>query len=55
MLGIKDFAEDVEATVAHVDKEDSPAVITASGDIESGLVDLLGALSKVMRIFGITK
>lgn len=52
MLGIKDFAEDVGATVAHVDKGDSTAIITVSGDIESGLVHLLGAMSKVMRTFG---
>lgn len=55
MLGIKDFAEDVGAPVAHVDKDASPTIITVSGDIGSGIADLLGTLSKVMRKFGIEK
>lgn len=55
MLGIKDFAKDVESTVAHVDKDASPASITVSGDVESGLAHLLGSLSKVMRTFGIVE
>lgn len=55
MLGVKNFAEDVEAAVAHVDKDESPAVITVTGDIDSGLAHLLGALSKVMRTFGCAK
>lgn len=55
MLGVKNFAEDVGAAVVHVDKDASPAVITVSGGIESGLAHLLGSLSEVMRTFGIAE
>lgn len=41
MLGVKDFAEDVEATLEHVDNGASPAVVTVSGDTESGFVHFL--------------
>ncbi len=55
MLGVKDFAEDVEAILEHVDNGASPAVVTVYGDIESGFVRLLGALSKIMRTVGIAE
>ena len=53
--GIKDFAEDVEASLTHVDKDLDSFIVTVSGDKESMLAELLGELSKVMRVFGLAK
>jgi hypothetical protein len=55
MLGIKNFASDVEADIAYVDKESTPAIITIVGEQDSGLAELLGELSKLMRMFGVAK
>ena len=55
MRGVKDFADDVEDSVEHVDPDSHPAVVTVIGDLDSGLAHLLKALSKVMRTFGIGK
>lgn len=55
MSGVEAFAADTEATVAHVDEDARTTIVTVTGDLESGLAHLLGALSKVMRTFGISK
>lgn len=55
MQGIKNFAEDTEAVVSYVDEGAAPAIVTVSGGTDSGLAELLGELSKVMRMFGLGK
>lgn len=55
MVSVKNFAEDVGASMSHVDKDATPANITVVGEADSGLGELLGEMSKVMRMFGISK
>jgi hypothetical protein len=55
MIGVKHFAEDVGASVRHVDKDATPAYITVAGEGDSGFAGLLGEMSKIMRMFGVAK
>ena len=55
MTSVKNFAEDVGASISYVDKDATPANITVVGEADSGLAELLGEMSKVMRMFGIAR